>query len=174
MPIQNRRQSKGRHPLLKFGSVAHEMFLEIKRRPGITSRELTETLKKNHETCRRLIRKLKHEGLVRETGEFKNGLSGLTVENETGFARDKLAVELTFYVNSFGEYSVRTELKDQLPTATEDNPKPVHKIAYLVAVPRPYESYRTRQIFEASYSSKTTQTKKGLVIEGEILDIKVK
>lgn len=175
MTLQNRKISEGRHPLLKLGSSNYELYNTLRRFPASTALELSNKLHIKHETVKRQLRKLKAEGLIADSGERRGNLPCLIVvtENESGFARDKLDVEITVYVNDYGEYSIKAALKGQLPTAVEDNPKPVHTQRYKMAIPKPDEPFMTRQLFSDDYEpSTTTGSKNSVVIEGEIVDIK--
>jgi hypothetical protein len=157
MAIQNRRETKGRHPLLKVGSLASRVFLQLKQGGDQTIRQVADTLLEEYQSVNAQIQRMKGEGLIIEVPKQKGNRTvkayQAVVENETGFARDKVSVEVTFYVNEFGEYSAIAKVVNELPTAREDNPRPIHRATFYAAVPKPNEPLKTREIWEGLQTS---------------------
>lgn len=152
MALQNRRVTRGRHPLLKLGSLANRIFNSLKDKPDMTMIGIAELLMEARQTVNGMMQRMKAEGLIIQVPVQKGnrtvwGYRAVT-ENETSFRRDKVRVEVTFFVNDFGEYSAECRVIGQLPTANQDNPVPVHKADFYAAVPRPNEPLKTREIFD--------------------------
>lgn len=173
MSLQNRRTSKGRHPLLKVGSLASRIMIQLKQGGTQTIHQLARKLLEEPQSVNGMLQRMKGEGLVVVVPLQKGNrtVSGYqpVLENETGFARDKVHFTVTFFVNDFGEYSAEVHIHNQLPTARDDNPKIIHRAEFYAAIPKPTEPLKTREIWEGK--SSTPKNSQPLTIEGEITDI---
>lgn len=153
--LQNRRRSKGRHPLLKQGSIPHRIYTELKLRPGQTYQQLAEQILEKPQSVNAQLQRMKAEGLIvvvpAQKGNRIISTYRVVDENVTGHARDKVQIRVTVFVNDYGEYSCESIVVGQLATAKEDNPKPVEVHHFYMAVPKPDEPYSTRQIFSEGY-----------------------
>src|SRR5688572_6786310 len=144
MALQNRRKTKGRHPLLRIGSLAQRIFNTLKETPDMTIPELAKLLMEGKQTINGMLQRMKGEGLVITVPKQKGNRTVIgyraVTENETGFARDKVEVEVTFYVNDYGEYSATAKVVNELPGArTSSGLRVIHKHVFYAAVPKPTE-----------------------------------
>ncbi|MET4190708.1 MULTISPECIES: helix-turn-helix domain-containing protein [unclassified Bradyrhizobium] len=171
MSLQNRRVTKGRHPLLKIGMLSGRIFRELKEKGDMTITQIANSLKEEYQSVNAQVQRLKSEGLVisvpTQKGNRTVSMVRAVTENETSFARDKVEIETTVYVNAYGEYSAISRVINQLPTATEDEPKPVHVHRHYIAVPRPSEPAKTRQMFDKEFKGGVPSDGEGTVIDGD-------
>lgn len=176
---QRQYDKKGRHPALKIGSDILAVYQYIKGRAGYTTAEqIVDGLSMHKTAVRGHLLKLFNEGLIVK-GEKTVSSEGRPVDqfrvvkaNETGVARDKILVRIAVKVNDHGEYSADAVIVGQLATATEDNPRVIHTHDQLIAVPKPTESFATRQVFDKDLRVKTaTVSQKSVIID---LDLEAK
>jgi hypothetical protein len=168
--FENTKTSKGRHPLLKLGTTSNDIYNHLKTKPGATTAEIANDLAIPYYTAKANVTRLKNQGLVANTGKTKNdpysGRPGKCLiavpENEGGYARDKVELIVTFYVNDFGEYSAVAKIKGQMPTALEDNPQLIHTIEQSVNLPK-------RGEFKVRLQVPASEDDNSLVIEGEVV-----
>lgn len=150
---QNKKHSLGRHPLLKSGLLTKRVFTALKLNPGLTIPELASRLTEIPQSVNGALQRMKAEGLVigqpAQKGNRVTTVYRPVIENEGGFARDKVEFEVTVYVNDYGEYSIKAKVTDESPLSYEGNPQPIHSAKFYVAVPKPSEPTKTRQIFHA-------------------------
>ena len=151
MGIQTRKESKGRHPLLKLGSLAHQVYTTLANaQADMTIDALARACNCPYQTMNGCIQRMKGEGLIINTTAQKGNrviaTYKLVTENVTGDPRDKVQLRTVVYVNSFGEYSAKTMVVGESPLAHESNPQPIHQYEHYTAVPRPREPYATRTV----------------------------
>lgn len=174
--LQNRKIAKGRHPLLKMGSLAQRLFNRLKANQGQTIQQLATAEKEIAQNVNGMLQRMKAAGLVivQPINKGNRVVSGYfaVIENEGGFARDELKIECNVYVNEFGEYSIKARILGESPLSHEGNPKRWHQHTFNMAVPKPTEPVRTRTVLPGGLE--VVHANKDLVIEGEIIDIKVK
>lgn len=174
--LQNRKIAKGRHPLLKMGSLAQRLFNRLKTNQGQTIQQLATAEKEIPQSVNGMLQRMKTAGLVtvQPINKGNRKVSGYfaVTENEGGHARDELAIDCMIYVNEYGEYSVKARIIDQSPLAHEGNPRAWHQHTFTMTVPKPDEPARTRTILDDGIT--IIHDNKDLVIEGEIIDIKMK
>lgn len=175
MALQNRRQSKGRNPLLKVGSLASRIFILLKTEGEKTIDALTRATGEERQSVNGMLQRMKGEGLVFSQPAQKGNRTITTyravMENETGFGRDKVEFEVTFFVNECGEYSVTAKVLNELATAREDNPKPIHRARFYAAVPKPNEPARVRDIFHDDQPRSASKNAQVLTIDANAVDI---
>lgn len=153
--VQRETQSKGRHPLLKIGSLSLRIFTYLKGHPDSTITQIADVLLEEYPSVNGSIQRMKLAGLLIGVPEQK-GNRTITVyravtENETGSPRDKVEFQVEVFVNDFGEYSVVAKALNQMPTAREDNPRLIHRAEFYVAVPKPTEPLKTRDVVDAEF-----------------------
>jgi len=152
--IQNRRDSMGRHPLLKQNSLSHRVFMHLKQYPELTLTELASGIHEEYQVVNGCVQRMKKHGLVymvpKQHGDRVVYGYCANLENETGHARDVVEIETTVFVNDYGEYSVKAVLVSQLVSATGDNAKPIVTHVFKLAVPKPKET-RMRDMFSDNY-----------------------
>lgn len=175
--LQNRKVALGRHPLLRTGSLAHRIFNFLKTsEDGCTIQQIASHEREIPQSVNGMLQRMKRHGLV-TTQPINKGNRVVTgyfavTENESGHARDELAIEVLVMVNDYGEYSAVAQVVGESPLAHEGNPKSWHKHTFTMAVPKPGEPTRTRTILDGGLQ--VIHVNKDLVIEGEIVDIKDK
>lgn len=168
--LQNRREAKGRHPLLKVGTLAQRIFNHLKWTPGATIAEIAKSLHEQNQSVNGMLQRMKREGLIL-TQHVQRGSRVVTGyftvrENEGGYARDKVTIETVICVNEYGEYLAKSKVVGEHPFAHDCGYTAIHIVTYEAAVPKPSEPYKTRVPFAHSDMGE------GLVIDGEIVDIK--
>lgn len=167
--LQNRKEAKGRHPLLKVGSLAQRIFNHLKViRPGATIKEIASSLMEQPQSVNGMLQRMKREGLIL-TQPVQRGARVVTGyfavrENEGGYARDKVTIVTTICVNEYGDYLAKSKIVGEHPFAHEGRHTAVHTVTYEAAVPKPTEPYKTRVTFDPR------DIKESLVIEGEIVE----
>jgi hypothetical protein len=171
--LQNRRVTKGRHPLLKNKSLPFRVWTQLKQTPGITIAQIAKFIHEEYQSVNGATQRMKAEGLI-ITQHGNKGQRVVTtyfpaIENETAFTRDKIEIELVVYVNLYGEYSVRAVVKGQAREAVLYNLKPIQTTNVYVAVPRPNEPAKTREMFDDNYEPSTKKSQ-GLIIDGTIVN----
>lgn len=147
--LQNRRISKGRHPLLGIGMLTGDVYRHLKMHPGETIAQIHSTLKGNRQSINGALQRLKKEALVEQKPVEKGNRViypyYIVLENETSYERDRVEIETVIMVNAFGEYSVVSKVVGELPGARiSAGLHEVHRTKHYVVVPRPSEPYRTR------------------------------
>jgi hypothetical protein len=174
--LQNRRETLAPHPMLAdVHSVTAKVYTNIKINPGITVPALAERLRRKYYTIKSAVTRLKDEGLVIEyphegRSKSKRPVKRLRVvsEHESNYRRDKLTVDIIVSVNDYGEYSIEAFLDGELPSA-KTGARVFHSKTVKLSVPRPVETFKTRQIFHEEPLNSTSKGKT-LTIEGEIID----
>lgn len=170
---QSQETSKGRHPLLKLGTIAHEVHVLLKknREVGLTIAEIATRLGHKYQTVNGCLQRLKGEGLVIPTQGYKGNRTVTkyipVIENETGSPRDRVQIHTVVYVNAYGEYSAKSCVVNQLATAEDDNPVALSSHTHYVVVPKTTESFKTRQNFNGD-PLQVHAKHEPLVIEPEI------
>jgi hypothetical protein len=173
--LQNRKETLAAHPLLDNRLLTGKLYQHIKAHPGVCVPELRASFRRPYYTLKEAVGKLKREGLVKDIsktthkGRVVSRLQAIS-ENESAFPRDAIELSIVIYVNDYGEYYAETYLEGELPSARNNNPRPIHNLNLKTRVPRPFESYKTRQIFDASIVPKKADYKEPLTVEGEIID----
>lgn len=175
----------GRHPLLKVGTRCHEIYIELQKAANgealdaqwKTQSELARTLGYNPNG---MLQRMKAAGLVQVRAAQKGNRTikqyAIVSDNVTGSARDVVGVHVTVYVNDYGEYSAVAHVTNQLDTALTANPQAVATQEFTIAVPKPDEPYRTREMFSPGfglYAPTCGSAKKGEIIdlEADYIDI---
>lgn len=133
-----------RNPLLKQGSTALLVYRYVKDHPGCHAAEIRALVGSGQ-----ALSDLVKEGLVRREGEKRTSYEYFAVpEHETGQGRDRVEVEITLFVNRYGEYSISARMENQNMTAHEDFPVEILRKKVDISVPSPIEPYWKRDILE--------------------------
>lgn len=178
--VMTTKESKGRHPLLKTGSIAFSVYTHLKKcknegLPAPTYIEIARAIREEDHTVNGALQRMKGHGLVvtvpRQKGNRVVSTYELVEENVTGNARDEVRLRVTILVNSFGEYSAQVMVVGQSPLAHESSPVAIHQHEVKITVPRPREPYKTRTIIPAVPQLSGDVEKSSLTIDGEIGDI---
>jgi hypothetical protein len=173
---RNPRIAKGRHPMLKDGSLAHRIFVQLKMiDEPVQTPELARVLIEPHGTVASMLGKMRQEGLVRLAQIVRDYPDGPEIESgwvankpaEQGVRRDRIEVETIVYVNEDGEYSVRSRVVGGLPTMHDGHPLPVHVVRQIVSVPKHEEMGRKRVNPLVLAGTKKLDP---IVIDGELAD----
>ena len=171
MPIHKRAAmhedtNRGRHPLLRRPD--HFMvYSYVDENPGSTLLNIRQDLKVKHQRVSELV----DAGLLRVVGKTGKYNQYETVrENMTGAGRDRVEVEVTVYVNEYGEFTADTKVVGQVPFAGDLPRVPVVHKRYTVMVPRPNEPYVTRPVVPPAVSGSDTSPRRR-VIDAEYEDV---
>jgi hypothetical protein len=119
----------------------------IRENPDCITAEITSRTGANHQRISDLV----HEGLVEVTGRH-NGYRTYRIvpENATRRGRDRVQVEVTIYVNEFGEYFSESKVVGQVDDADKTKQRRLMmRKAFTVMVPMPEEirtAFRTRDL----------------------------
>jgi hypothetical protein len=143
---QKGRQTILRHPLLAHGRVTAQVYDWVKKNPGSRARDVPFLRGGSNQPLTDLAK----EGLIRRVNDKKPYEYVAVPENESGARRDKVQVNLTIYVNAYGEYSCSAELIGQKITATEDFPREVALREIVVDIPHPDDPYAIRDIVDVN------------------------
>lgn len=175
--LQNRRTSLGRHPILKLGSSAWAVYYDIKTHPGTREEASHARVHLSSRLYKRTLNRLLEEGLVRDRRTIRDVRKLYAVpQNEAGYPRDLVEVEIVVYVNKYGEYSARANLAGQLQSAGEDQPVAVLTKNVQLRVPKPDEPNSTKGIFDRRYTGlrELAKNPQGLIIEHERVPMQLK
>jgi biotin operon repressor len=170
--LENRRRGRGRHPLLKTGSLTGDVYRHLKMNPDQTIAQVHSVLKGNRQSINAAIQRLKAEGLVIQVPMQKGNRVinpyRAVLENETSFARDRVEIVTTIFVNDFGEYSAVSRVTNEAPGArAAPGTHPVHTVTHYAAVPRSTETFKTRQIFDPKFRDSASDFSEGPIIDVE-------
>lgn len=184
MPIRRRvvteqTEKRGmlRHPLLAHGTLTLMAYNFVKAHPGSGRAEMDHFLSSGQP-----LTDLANEGLIRRISKGRPYKYVAVPENESGRARDKVLVQVTVFVNKFGEYSIAARMIGQKPTATEDFPREVARKEFDIPVPYPDEPFAERVITDIndrvdygdgvfSDTVNTPSNDSALIIEGDYTKI---
>lgn len=110
-------EHKGRHKLLKLGSVYYSIFYFIKANPGVTRRQIVDGTGISTPTCTGRVAEMKAAGLLIDGPKVlcpttrKHVASLYVVEcNVTGVERDIIEVELKIKTDIKGAYFVQAKV----------------------------------------------------------------